>query len=96
MESEHGVSVAHDTTKDNRTVFVSNLDYSVDDGTIKEVFSSMGTVTDLRVVKDFKGRSKGYCYVEYSSPVSSLLWTIVGVYSDNYVYSSHSYCSVSG
>jgi hypothetical protein len=88
VESEHGVSVAHDSTKDNRTVFVSNLDYSVGDATIREVFSSLGTVTDLRLVKDFKGRSKGYCYIEFSSPVSSLLWTHVGVHSDTYMHSS--------
>jgi RNA recognition motif-containing protein len=93
VESEHGVSVAHDSTKDNRTVFVSNLNYSVDDTTLKEVFSSMGTITDLRLVKDFKGRSKGFCFVEFSSPVSSLLWTHIGVYSNRYthMYSSHSY-----
>lgn len=71
MESEHGVSVAHDSSKDNHTVFVSNLDYSVDEATIKEFFSSLGTLTDLRLVKDFKGRSKGYCYVEFSSSVST-------------------------
>lgn len=91
MESEHGVSVAHDSSKDNRTVFVSNLDYSVGDATIREVFSSLGTITDLRLVKDFKGRSKGFCYVEFGSAVSSLLWTRVGVYSDRCVYSSLSY-----
>jgi RNA recognition motif-containing protein len=91
VESEHGVSVAHDSAKDNRTVFVSNLNYSVDDTTIKEVFSSLGTITDLRLVKDFKGRSKGFCFVEFSSPVSSLLRTHIDVYSNRYMYSSHSY-----
>jgi RNA recognition motif-containing protein len=69
VESEHGVSVAHDSSKDNRTVFVSNLDYSVSDAAVREVFSSLGNITDLRLVKDFKGRSKGYCYIEFSSPV---------------------------
>lgn len=91
MESEHGVSVAHDPAKDNRTVFVSNLDYSVGDVKIRDVFSTLGTITDLRLVKDFKGRSKGYCYVEFSSSVSSLLWTHVCVYSDRCVYNSLSY-----
>ena len=71
MESEHGVSVVHDSSKDNRTVFVSNLDYSVSDAAVREVFSSVGNITDLRLVKDFKGRSKGYCYLEFSSPVRS-------------------------
>jgi RNA recognition motif-containing protein len=69
VESEHGESVAHDSSKDNRTVFVSNLDYSVSDAAVREVFSSVGDITDLRLVKDFKGRSKGYCYVEFGLPV---------------------------
>ncbi|KAJ4445263.1 hypothetical protein ANN_07064 [Periplaneta americana] len=67
METEHGVTVVHDSSKDNRTVFVSNLDYSVTEDRLKEVFSSIGTLTDLRLVKDYKGRSKGFCYVEFSS-----------------------------
>lgn len=71
VESEHGVSVAHDSSKDNRTVFVSNLDYSVSDAAVREVFSSLGNITDLRLVKDFKGRSKGYCYIEFSSPAEA-------------------------
>ncbi|PNF41960.1 Squamous cell carcinoma antigen recognized by T-cells 3 [Cryptotermes secundus] len=71
MDTEHGVSVDHDSTKDNRTVFVSNLDYSVGEAAIREVFSSLGTITELRLVKDFKGRSKGFCYVEFGSPAEA-------------------------
>ena len=74
MESEHGVSVSHDSSKDNRTVFVSNLDYSVTDAAVREVFSSVGNITDLRLVKDYKGRSKGYCYLEFSLPVRSRVY----------------------
>lgn len=91
METEHGVSVAHDSSKDNRTVFVSNLDYSVDEATLREVFSSVGTLTDLRLVKDFKGRSKGYCYVEFSSHVSTSLLSDVYIHIDRYNYSFNIY-----
>lgn len=63
---------AHDPSKDNRTVFVSNLDYSTSSDQVHEVFSSVGTITELRLVKDFKGRSKGFCYVVFSSFVSAL------------------------
>ncbi|PSN43747.1 hypothetical protein C0J52_06406 [Blattella germanica] len=66
-ESEHGVTVTHDASKDNRTVFVSNLDFSLAEEKLRETFSCVGTLTDVRLVKDFKGRSKGYCYVEFSS-----------------------------
>jgi len=94
VESEHGVSVAHDSSKDNRTVFVSNLDYSVSEATIREVFSSLGTLTDLRLVKDFKGRSKGFCYVEFSSAVSSSLLFHVDICIDKYTYRSIIYCII--
>ncbi|KAG8227862.1 hypothetical protein J437_LFUL008655 [Ladona fulva] len=59
--------VAHDSSKDDRTVFVSNLDYSTTDEIIKEAFSKVGSITDLRLVKDYRGRSKGYCYIEFST-----------------------------
>ncbi|KAK3927289.1 Squamous cell carcinoma antigen recognized by T-cells 3 [Frankliniella fusca] len=62
-----GVVTEHDPSKDNRTVFVSNLDYSTTNEQIREVFSSVGTITELRLVRDFKGRSKGFCYIVFSS-----------------------------
>ncbi|KAK7874320.1 hypothetical protein R5R35_007795 [Gryllus longicercus] len=68
---DHGVKVEHDPSKDNQTVFVSNLEYSTTEEQIRELFAPIGTITDLRLVKDFKGRSKGYCYVVYSSPAEA-------------------------
>lgn len=62
-----GVVTEHDPSKDNRTVFVSNLDYSTTNEQIRDVFESVGTITELRLVKDFKGRSKGFCYIVFSS-----------------------------
>lgn len=62
----------HDSSKDNRTVFVSNLDFSTEETTIRDIFQTCGKIADLRLVKDYKGRSKGYCYVEFESPVSHL------------------------
>jgi len=70
MFLDHGVTVKHDPTKDNRTVFVSNLDYETQDQLIRDLFQADGEITDLRLVKDFKGRSKGYCYVEFKNAVS--------------------------
>ncbi|XP_046385900.1 squamous cell carcinoma antigen recognized by T-cells 3 [Ischnura elegans] len=67
VESSSIGPVIHNSSKDDRTVFVSNLDYSIPEELIKETLSKCGTVTDIRLVKDFKGRSKGYCYVEFSS-----------------------------
>lgn len=65
----HGATVVHDSSKDDRTVFVSNLAFTETEDVIRKIFSKVGTITDFRLVKDFKGRSKGFCYVEFSSPV---------------------------
>lgn len=71
-EQAHGVTIKHDPSKDERTVFVSNLDFSTEEQVVRDAFSSCGTITDLRLVRDFKGRSKGYCYVEFEKQVKYL------------------------
>jgi RNA recognition motif-containing protein len=50
---------------------VSNLDFDTTEDQIREEFTKIGSVTDIRLVKDFKGRSKGFCYVELSTDVST-------------------------
>lgn len=58
----------HDASKDSVTVFISNLDYAAEEEDIKQLFTSCpGAVTALRLVKDFKGRSKGYGYMEFTT-----------------------------
>ncbi|GIY10015.1 squamous cell carcinoma antigen recognized by T-cells 3 [Caerostris extrusa] len=66
----HGTTIAHDPLKDDRTVFISNLSYDSDDESIKDFFSKMGELEEVRLVRDYKGRSKGYCYVVYKSQES--------------------------
>lgn len=51
-----------------RTIFVSNLDYSVTEEQIKIFIGEK--FKNIRLVKDFKGRSKGFGYVELKTPVS--------------------------
>ncbi|XP_054717886.1 squamous cell carcinoma antigen recognized by T-cells 3-like [Uloborus diversus] len=63
----HGVSVQHDPSKDNRTVFLSNLSYQIDEEKLRDCFSKVGELEEVRLVKDYKGRSKGFCYVVYKS-----------------------------
>lgn len=58
-----------DPTRLARTIFVSNLDFALKESDIRAVLSSSGTITDIRLVLDFKKRSKGYCYVEFSTEV---------------------------
>lgn len=49
------------------TVVVKNLAYDVQENEIRDLFSKFGTIKDIRLVKDYNGRSKGFCYVEFSS-----------------------------
>jgi RNA-binding protein 23/39 len=54
-----------DLTKDQRTVFVSQLTAKVTDKDIKEFFSQLGPVNNVILIRDkYTGRHKGFCYVE--------------------------------
>lgn len=55
---------------ENITIFVSNLDYTATEEEIREALKPVGPITLFRMVTDYKGRSKGFCYVQLSSPVS--------------------------
>lgn len=52
------------------TVFISNLDYTATEEEVRNALEPAGPITLFKMVKDFKGRSKGYCYVQLSSTVS--------------------------
>lgn len=62
---------ARDKGNDLQTVFVSNLDFSVDDEKLKEVFSQFGPIVDVRLVRNFKGLSKGFAYIEFGDMAST-------------------------
>ena len=49
------------------TLFVSNLDYRVEEEELKNFFTSFGNVKEVRLVKHASGQSKGFAYVEMSS-----------------------------
>lgn len=50
-------------------LYVKNLDDSVTDDILRDEFSSMGTITSARVMKDLKdGRSRGFGFVCFSTP----------------------------
>ena len=49
------------------SLYVSNLDESVNEGMLFEMFRPMGSVVSLRVVKDENNKSLGYAYVNFSS-----------------------------
>ena len=46
-------------------IYIENLDFTVDNDKLKEIFSSYGEVKSAEVVKDvFTERSRGFGYVE--------------------------------
>ncbi|XP_026677087.1 squamous cell carcinoma antigen recognized by T-cells 3-like [Diaphorina citri] len=63
---ERGVIAQHDPSKDDRTVFLSNMDFAIGEEVIRETLASAGTIEEVRLVKNFKGLSKGYAFVVFS------------------------------
>ncbi|XP_038646289.1 squamous cell carcinoma antigen recognized by T-cells 3 [Scyliorhinus canicula] len=59
--------VLHDNSKDDLTVFVSNLSYSMPnpEERLKEVFESIGQIAEIRPIYSNRGLFRGYCYVEF-------------------------------
>ena len=48
------------------TVFVSNLDFSTTEQQIRNCFATSGTIEEVRLVKNYAGKSKGFAYVTFS------------------------------
>ena len=49
-------------------VYVGNLPFSVDDGKLKDLFSSFGDIASANVISDkFSGRSKGFGFVTFAN-----------------------------
>jgi len=49
------------------TVYVANLDWSVDEAQLRRIFSDVDGLKDVRLVRDFLKRSKGYAYIDFDS-----------------------------
>ncbi|XP_051017649.1 squamous cell carcinoma antigen recognized by T-cells 3 isoform X2 [Acomys russatus] len=65
--------VAHDSSKDNVTVFVSNLPYSIEEPEVKlrPLFEACGEVVQIRPIFSNRGDFRGYCYVEFKEEKSA-------------------------
>src|SRR6516225_6478450 len=51
-----------------KKLYVGNLAYSIDDGSLQQIFGAHGTVQSAQVIMDRdSGRSKGFGFVEMSS-----------------------------
>ncbi|XP_036132572.1 squamous cell carcinoma antigen recognized by T-cells 3 isoform X1 [Molossus molossus] len=66
--------VPHDSSKDNITVFVSNLPYSMEEPDVKlrPLFEACGEVVEVRPIFSNRGHFRGYCYVEFKEEKSAL------------------------
>ncbi|XP_076281936.1 spliceosome associated factor 3, U4/U6 recycling protein [Lasioglossum baleicum] len=52
---------------DKITVFISNLDYTATEQEVRDALEPAGPITAFKMIRDYKERSKGYCYVQLSS-----------------------------
>lgn len=51
-----------------KKLYVGNLNYSVKEDQLKDLFSEHGSINDLVIIKDkYTNRSKGFGFVEFSS-----------------------------
>ncbi len=49
------------------SVFLSNLDFSVEEEPIRQAMSTTGNVVEVRLVRNPAGKSKGFAFVEFST-----------------------------
>lgn len=62
---------------DSITIFVSNLDYTTTVDEVRDVLKPVEPITSIRMIKDYKRRSKGYCYVQLNGIVRIFYYLIV-------------------
>lgn len=56
----------------SKKLYVGNLPYSATDESLRDAFSQCGTVETAKVIMDRdSGRSKGFAFVEMSSPAEA-------------------------
>ncbi|KAL1921342.1 uncharacterized protein VTP21DRAFT_11058 [Calcarisporiella thermophila] len=53
--------------RENRTIFVNNLEKNVTTTQLKEFFSECGNIQKINIVRDFDGNCKGYAYILFTN-----------------------------
>jgi len=59
---------AADSSKNGVNLYIKNLDESMDDAGLRELFEPFGTISSLSVKKDEEGKCKGFAFVMFASP----------------------------
>ncbi len=59
--------------KKQHTVFVGNLTYHTNEEQLREIFSTVGPVSSVKIVVDKEtGRPKGFAFIQYDDPSLAL------------------------
>jgi squamous cell carcinoma antigen recognized by T-cells 3 len=69
--------------EEGREVYCRNVHWSASEEDVKNLFSKHGTVESVRIPRNLMGKSKGFCFVVFSSEVSINLPTFES-FSDGY------------
>ena len=65
VKTEDYESQSEDEQKKMRTVFVSNLDFSLTEDHLRQCLETSGPILDVRLVKKATGESKGFAFIEF-------------------------------
>lgn len=60
--------IAANSQKKYTNIYIKNLDLSVDETKLKELFSPFGEIQSLIIMKDEQGGSKGFAFINYDQP----------------------------
>merc|ERR1740139_540542 len=52
---------------ESKCIFVGNLSFKTDEGSIRDFFDGCGNIDDVRAANSHDGKSKGFCHVEFES-----------------------------
>ncbi|KAL3735927.1 hypothetical protein ACJRO7_024964 [Eucalyptus globulus] len=67
LKDAHQVVCSSRVQKSGCNLYAKNLDLSIDDRKLQEYFSSFGTITSAKVMRDGNGLSKGFGFVCFSN-----------------------------
>ena len=73
-DEDNNSALTEEQRKKLRTVFLSNLDFEVDEVEIRDLLSSTGPVVEVRLVKHPNGKSKGFAFVEFATVREASEW----------------------
>ncbi|XP_020547855.1 polyadenylate-binding protein 6 isoform X2 [Sesamum indicum] len=71
FRQQYGYGTDHHKKSNDSTLYVRNLDGSIDDRKLEEIFSHFGTVVSAKVIRNSDGVSKEFGFVRFSCQVEA-------------------------